>query len=270
MPKPNKYLDYTDHQIESLINRVYHGKIDVHNLPKDLYSATVSKLSDAVVQGMAGTVHTLETRDAYLQMHFLHNTAVFSAAKTFQQVDAMQNSIFQGGERVSLSDFKVSARAIFDDFNENWLESEFNTASASAFAGKAWNSIIKDKETLPLLKYSTVEDDRVRPEHAEMDDIILPVDDPFWDTNYPPNGFNCRCTVDQLEGDAEQTVLSGEERDDLVNDVPKLFQMNSGKDKLIFKEDHPYFNVADRYEKLKENNFNLPVPAHPRDYVDED
>lgn len=43
--------------------------------------------------------------------------------------------------------------------------------------------------------YVTVGDDRVRDEHAELDGVTLPKDDPFWLRNYPPNGWNCRCSV---------------------------------------------------------------------------
>jgi len=37
--------------------------------------------------------------------------------------------------------------------------------------------------------------ENARQQHVQWDGLILPKDDPFWDTNYPPNGFGCRCTV---------------------------------------------------------------------------
>jgi hypothetical protein len=39
-----------------------------------------------------------------------------------------------------------------------------------------------------------------------------------------------------------------------------VFKMNSAKDEVIFKEDHPYFDVPKKYKKLAQNNFNLPIP----------
>ena len=34
-----------------------------------------------------------------------------------------------------------------------------------------------------------------REEHLAWDGIILPHDDPWWDTHYPPNGWGCKCRV---------------------------------------------------------------------------
>lgn len=46
--------------------------------------------------------------------------------------------------------------------------------------------------------YSTVGDDRVRPEHAVLDGLVRPKDDPIWQTIWPPNGWNCRCQLIEL------------------------------------------------------------------------
>ena len=49
------------------------------------------------------------------------------------------------------------------------------------------------REILWGYKYVTAHDDRVRPNHLAMDGVKLPKDDAFWSTNFPPNGYNCRC-----------------------------------------------------------------------------
>lgn len=51
-------------------------------------------------------------------------------------------------------------------------------------------------------EYVTVGDDRVRPNHAALDGLRLPIDHPRWKEILPPNGWNCRCsTVPIYKGD---------------------------------------------------------------------
>jgi len=37
-----------------------------------------------------------------------------------------------------------------------------------------------------------------RPEHIAWHNTVLPADDPWWDTHYPPNGWGCKCGVVSL------------------------------------------------------------------------
>lgn len=45
------------------------------------------------------------------------------------------------------------------------------------------------------LRYIALQDGLTRPSHLRMHGITLHRDNPFWNTNYPPNGWNCRCVV---------------------------------------------------------------------------
>lgn len=71
----------------------------------------------------------------------------------------------------------------------------FDTNLRTAYAAGRWKQIQRVKKARPWLIYSTVGDSRVRPEHSAWDKLALPVDDPWWDTHYPPNGWGCRCSV---------------------------------------------------------------------------
>ena len=53
-------------------------------------------------------------------------------------------------------------------------------------------------EQFPYWRYRTMDDARVRPEHAKWNNLVLRADDPFWATHYPPNGWGCRCEVQSL------------------------------------------------------------------------
>lgn len=78
------------------------------------------------------------------------------------------------------------------------LRTIYDTNIRMARSVGLWRRIQANKEALPFLRYSAVLDRRTRPQHRAWHEIILPVDHPFWLTHFPPNGWNCRCTVIQL------------------------------------------------------------------------
>jgi hypothetical protein len=58
-----------------------------------------------------------------------------------------------------------------------------------------WEQLQANKDRRPFLQYRTAGDARVRPLHRQWNGLIFPIGDAFWQTHYPPNGWNCRCTV---------------------------------------------------------------------------
>ena len=51
------------------------------------------------------------------------------------------------------------------------------------------------ESSLEYFRYVSVLDSATRPKHRQWHGLILPKDDPFWDKNYPPNDWGCRCSV---------------------------------------------------------------------------
>lgn len=81
------------------------------------------------------------------------------------------------------------------------LQTIYRTNMQSAYAAGQWQAIEEQADDAPFLLYDAVDDHRTRPEHAAWDGTVLPVTDPWWSTHYPPNGWNCRCSVIQLSAD---------------------------------------------------------------------
>ncbi|CAM5764705.1 phage minor head protein [Bosea minatitlanensis] len=65
----------------------------------------------------------------------------------------------------------------------------------SAEAAGDWARIQRVKDALPWLEYLTSTSERKRPLHLSWVGTTLPVDDPWWSTHYPPNGWRCKCRV---------------------------------------------------------------------------
>lgn len=74
----------------------------------------------------------------------------------------------------------------------------FQTNLRTAAAAGRWEQIERLRDRRPWLRYVAVMDERTRPLHAAWHNTVLPVDHPWWDEHFPPNGWNCRCTVQAL------------------------------------------------------------------------
>lgn len=81
------------------------------------------------------------------------------------------------------------------------LKTIYETNMRTAYAAGRWEQVQRTKDVFKYLRYVAVMDGRERPAHRALNDIVKPVDDPFWDDHYPPNGWGCRCTVQQLTED---------------------------------------------------------------------
>lgn len=257
---------FSDKMIERLIEAIYEEEITEYELPENLYFAIANYLKKGLYEGFGETLATVEAEsiDADLLLQLRENIYMFSGAKTFQQVKEMSEAITFGDDVRPFAEFKELAGKIFDTYNEVWLQTEYNTAIAEAQNAVRWNEVEKNKKTLPLLKYSAVMDPNTSDICAPLDGTTLKVDDPFWNSFMPPNHFNCRCTVEQMTEDEGEVTPDAEvkELEKTVGDeMQDLFKMNPGKDKVVFNEDHPYFDVDKKDQGFAETNFGLPIPT---------
>ena len=78
------------------------------------------------------------------------------------------------------------------------LRTIFDVNTRMAHAAGRWNQIERTKGNAPWLRYVAVLDSKTRPLHAEWSGTVLHTDDPWFDTHFPPNGWFCRCTVQQM------------------------------------------------------------------------
>jgi hypothetical protein len=72
----------------------------------------------------------------------------------------------------------------------------------TAYAAGEWERTWRTRRVLPYLEYLISTAVHKRPEHLAWVGTVLPVEDEWWDTHYPPNGWYCQCRVRQLSASA--------------------------------------------------------------------
>lgn len=161
------------------------------------------------------------------------NASVFAAFKHHNQISDMASKLLdESGKLRSFSAFKKAVAKITNQYSNNWLRAEYNHAVGSSRMAAQWKSF---EEKGGMLGYYTIGDGRVREEHRVLHGTVLPVDDPFWDSYYPPNGWNCRCYVRWKGTDATPVQPKG------FPPLKTMFKGNVGKG----------FNPFDNTELLK-------------------
>ncbi len=170
----------------------------------------------------------------------------FSAAKDWQQSRDLTLALRDDkGKLREFDAFKEAARKICDKYNETWLQTEYNMSIAASQNAARWTQFTADKDDIPFLQYQTVGDSSVRASHALLDGIVRKVNDSFWATHYPPNGWGCRCEVIQAVGAKEQSV-------DIPNvPIPEIFRTNLAQTGLVFPKNHPYYDGITHAEIIK-------------------
>ncbi|MCX5512270.1 hypothetical protein C3941_09375 [Kaistia algarum] len=88
------------------------------------------------------------------------------------------------------------------------LKNLFWSNMNSARAAGQWDRIQRTKRALPYLLYVRTTAAEPRQEHLTWVGVILPADDPFWRTHFPPNGWGCKCTVRQITRRERERLLS--------------------------------------------------------------
>lgn len=229
-----------DKEATRIAKLIYEGKLSTGDIDPKLTALVAEKLKGAIMDGYGKNFDNVDydTPDYNMLRNLERNVYQFSAAKNYQQLKDMTGALKdENGVVRSFKEFRDASQQISYQYNTNWLETEYNTAVNGSTLASRWSDFERYKDTMPLLEYVTAGDSRVREEHRVLNHVKKNMDDEFWNTYYPPNGYNCRCTVNQLTGGTETPTHK-------INypDVQPMFRTNLAKQGLVFPAEHPYYD----------------------------
>lgn len=97
------------------------------------------------------------------------------------------------------------------------LQLIFSANMRSARAAGQWERIQRSKGALPYLLYVRTTSGEPRKQHLLWAGTILPADDAWWGAHFPPNGWNCKCSVRQVSSYERDGLL---EEDGYTDEAP--------------------------------------------------
>ena len=189
-----------------------------------------------------GTSETVwGTRYAEMSLFMQKQIYQFCAAKSIAEMRSLANlAAGKQGTVRTFDEFKAMAERKHSLYNNTYLKTETDTARMAARTAMLWQDYLENEDISPNLRYETMEDERVRSSHRVLNGIVRPIHDPFWNTYYPPNGYNCRCIANSTSDKSTKLWT------DKPLPIPKIFEHNLAKENKMFPPEHPYFEQANK------------------------
>ena len=98
----------------------------------------------------------------------------------------------------------------------------FRTNLISAYNGGTRLAGIENKDVTPYFLYSAINDSRTRPAHLELDGVVRPVDDDYWDTRTPSLGYNCRCSIIPIDKETASEQRAAQNKSGFITSKQEL------------------------------------------------
>jgi SPP1 gp7 family putative phage head morphogenesis protein len=111
------------------------------------------------------------------------------------------------------------------------LKTIYRTNLQTSMMAGRYREMMESMDVAPYGQYVSVLDGKTRPAHRALHGLVFRLDDPFWNTHWPPNGWGCRCRVRQLtQRDVDRKGLTVSTGDGKLSDETVL---SGGKDVTV-------------------------------------
>ncbi len=259
-------FDYSEKEQDTLFEGIYLGVIGLATLPRKLYYETAGVLKKGLYKGWGKTILQVQfgTPDYKLLNELRENIYIFSGAKTATQVMDIKSLMYDGDKILTISEFKKAAKIRFETYNVSHLQTEFVTATTTASSAVNYKDALDSDGLFPYLTAHVIVDDRTAPECLRMNKVTARADDPIWIHNLAARHFNCRCYETKSSKYDKVKLTPRKELNEIIKkndeDMDELFKFNPVRDKIIFSNKHPYYDIGKNNKELAKRNFNLPIP----------
>src|SRR5690606_12163233 len=189
-----------------------------------------------------------------------HNLFECTSSKTAARLAAMSQLLIDK-EKLgikSFNDFKAAAEKVTNDFNTNWLKTEYNLSVAVGQNSAAWARANSEQDIIPYVQYITAGDSNVRSSHALLDGKIFSLKDKEAMRLWPPNDFGCRCEMIQYPHSVDRSrKTDGKSATKLLGDgwSNSQFGINRGDTNKVFTNKQFYHSIKGMPDKIDKMNY---------------
>jgi SPP1 gp7 family putative phage head morphogenesis protein len=228
-----------------MLERVFRGLLPEGTTDKDMVAETGRMLfTDGFRQGFGA----FDLKDARYLASVSDNLFTFSGAKNLAELKTLRDLVYKDGKKLPFTEFRKAAKAIYSQYREDWLQTEYNQVIRAGTMAQQWRDAERTEKLYPYLLYKTKQDSRVRQEHVSLEGVIRPLNDTFWLTYFPPNGWNCRCSIRKISqadiDSGKYAITPDQEAMDAgaAAGIEDYWKGNVGKTGFVFRASgHTYF-----------------------------
>ncbi|MDI5894387.1 phage portal protein family protein [Flavobacterium algoritolerans] len=210
------------------------------------FKASHGKLLEGLREGFNGVDADFESEDHVMMQLFQSNVHRFGVDKTFKEIMDL-NEILKTSK--DYSEFRQRAKALFPNYRENWLRTEYDQAYTASRFGARYIQMMKDIAIAPFWRLVAILDGRTTKICDSLHNrVFSKLDAKAWQF-LPPNHWKCRSDAEDVLAGYTGTISTFDDAvagdpDGYDRMVKTGFAVNWGDSKQVFGATQSYLHNA--------------------------
>jgi hypothetical protein len=230
----------TSKLIKDALLNIYSNTNIQNGVEPNLWKISFDQLNDAVDKGFGAVKYN--TPDFGFVQELKHNNGVFAAFKAYDQAEELRaNLLNDKGKLKSFAQFNKDTAHITAK-HKRYRKTEYNTAVKRARSAQQFKEFQKTAHLYPNIKWTPSRSANPDAIHRGFYGTVLPINDVFWQTNFPGSRYGCKCGWEVT--DEEVTGMP----ENQPTPVPGL-DKSPVATKSIFTQSHPVFKLSKQKKK---------------------
>ncbi len=184
-----------DDLFKNAIDNLYEQKRILPETRKKMMQELYEPLKEAVETGFSKGIKVEYNTPNYEFLKQLKtNAAVFAAFKNHARAKEIAALLVdENGNKRSKEEFKKEALKISRNYNERYLDVEYDAATKQARSAAQYIKALETEKLFPNIKYMPSVSAEKRETHMKYYNLVLPIKHPLWDKILPIKEFGCKC-----------------------------------------------------------------------------